>query len=158
MAGVGFDGYVVSKVHKYKYLGAIAYLLGAIIGLFTFKNFSSTMHVDSTTYSGKTLMVLIGLCTYSGGGMKLTKDPNPYDGFFDISIAKDFSKFEVLKNLGKLFNGTIINHKKVECLKANSLEILINQTECPFIQADGELIGTGNIKLSLITKAFSFYC
>lgn len=158
LAGVGFDGHVVSKVHKYKYLGTIAYLCGAIIGLFTFKNFSSNVHVNSTAYSGKTLMVLVGLCTYSGGGMKLTKGPNPNDGFFDISIAKDFSKLEVLKNLGKLFNGTIVNHKKVVCLKANSLEILINQTQCPFIQTDGELIGTGNIKISLIPKAFSFYC
>jgi diacylglycerol kinase (ATP) len=157
LAGVGFDGYVVSKVNKYKFLGTLAYMIGAIIGLFSFKNFSSTVFINSQKYSGNTLMILVGLCKFSGGGMQLTKTPNPNDGLFDISIAKNLSKFDIIKNLGNLFNGKITNHKKVESIKSNYLEISINQDNKPFIQADGELIGIGNITLQIIPQSFSFY-
>lgn len=157
LAGVGFDGYVVSKVNKYKFIGALAYMMGAIIGLFSFKNFTSTVFINSQEYSGKTLMILVGLCKFSGGGMQLTKTPNPVDGLFDISIAKNLSKFDIIKNLGKLFSGKITNHKKVETIKSNRIEIIIKQHEKPFIQADGELIGIGSITLQIIPQAFSFY-
>ncbi len=157
LAGVGFDGFVVSKVHKYKHFGALAYLTGAVLGLFSFKNFKSKVVVDSKEINSKTLMVLVGLCNYSGGGMQLTKNANPFDGLFDISIAKDIGKFDIIQNLTKLFNGKIVNHKKVETLKSNEITITIDEDDLPFIQADGELIGKGNIKVSVIPKAFSFY-
>ena len=157
LAGVGFDGFVVSKVHKYKHFGALAYLAGSVLGLFSFKNFKSKLVVDGKEISSKTLMVLVGLCNYSGGGMQLTKEANPFDGLFDISIAKNIGKLDIIKNLTKLFNGKIVNHKKVETLKSNAISITIDEDELPFIQADGELIGQGDIMISIVPKAFSFY-
>ncbi len=157
LAGVGFDGFVVSKVHKYKNFGALTYLAGAIIGLFSFKNFRTKIHIESNEINTKSLMVLVGLCQYSGGGMQLTKNPTPFDGLFDISIAKNIGKIDIIMNLGKLFNGKIVKHKKVETYKSDSISITIEDSELPFIQADGELIGKGNIKMSIIPKAFSFF-
>ncbi len=157
LAGVGFDGFVVSKVHKYKHFGALAYLTGAALGLFSFKNFKSKVVVDNKEINSKTLMVLVGLCNYSGGGMQLTKNANPFDGLFDISIAKNIGKLNIIKNLTKLFNGKIVNHKKVKTLKSKAISITIDDEDLPFIQADGELIGQGNINLSVVPKAFSFY-
>ena len=157
LAGVGFDGFVVSKVHKYKHFGALAYLAGAVLGLFSFKNFKSKVVVDNEEINSKILMILVGLCNYSGGGMQLTKNANPFDGLFDISIAKDIGKLDIIRNLPKLFNGKIVNHKKVETLKSKAISITISEEDLPFIQADGELIGQGNINLSVVPKAFSFY-
>ena len=157
LAGIGFDGYVVSKVHKYKHFGALAYLSGALIGLFGFKNFQSNINVNSKIISSKTLMVLVGLCQYSGGGMQLTKTPNPIDGMFNISVAKDIGKLDVIRNVRKLFNGEITNHKKVETFKSAALSIKIPDKNLPLIQADGELIGKGNVEFNIIPKAFSFY-
>ena len=157
LAGVGFDGFVVSKVHKYKHFGALAYLAGAVLGLFSFKNFKSKVVVDNKKIESKTLMILVGLCNYSGGGMQLTKEANPFDGLFDISIAKNIGKLDIVTNLSKLFNGKIVNHKKVETFKSKSIAITIDEDKLPFIQADGELIGKGNIQVSLVPKAFSFY-
>ena len=157
LAGVGFDGFVVSKVHKYKHFGALAYLTGAVLGLFSFKNFKAKIKIESKEFNTKSLMVLVGLCNYSGGGMQLTKEANPLDGLFDISIAKDIGKLDIIKNLTKLFNGKIVNHKKVETLKSESITIEIEEENLPFIQADGELIGKGNINVSIVPNAFSFY-
>ena len=158
LAGVGFDGYVVSKVGKYKNFGAMAYLIGAVLGLFSFKNFDVEVIDNSQKIKTKSLMILIGLCKYSGGGMQLTEYTNPTNGLFDISIAKNFSKLDILKNLVKLFNGSIVKLKKVETLKTNTITVMCkSKSNIPFIQADGELIGTGDIKASVIPKAFSFY-
>jgi len=157
LAGVGFDGFVVNKVGKYKSFGSLAYMIGAVSGLFSFKNFKSTTSVNSKKYSESTLMILVGLCKFSGGGMQLTHSPDPFDGFFDVCIAKNINKLDIIKNLTKLFNGKLSNHKKVEAIKAKHIEIIIDQDKLPFIQADGELIGTGNMNIQLIPKAFSFY-
>lgn len=157
LAGVGFDGFVVSKVHKYKHFGVLAYVTGAIIGLFSFKNFKTKIKVESKEINTKSLMVLVGLCQYSGGGMQLTKEANPFDGFFDISIVKNIGKLNIVRNLSKMFNGKIANHKQVEILKSDSITITIDESNLPFIQADGELIGKGNIMVSIVPKAFSFY-
>jgi len=157
LAGIGFDGFVVSKVGRYKYLGALAYLIGVIVGLFSFKNFTVTISLNDTEIKTKSLMVLAGLCKYSGGGMQLTKDPNPNDGLFDVSVAKDLTKLDIIKNLFNLFNGTIVKHSKVENYKVDNLSININSKVQPFIQADGELIGKGNIHLNIVPKAFTFY-
>ena len=148
----------INKVEKFKRLGAIAYLLGALISLFSFKNFNSKTSFNSEETSGKTLMILIGLCKYSGGGMQLTKTPNPFDGLLDITIAKNLSKIEILKNLTKLFNGKITGYKKVLTAKAPSINIEFKDVDLPYIQADGELLGKGGFKVKIIPKSFSFYC
>ena len=158
LAGIGFDGYVVSHVEKHKQFGALSYLIGAIFGLLSFKNFHSKTLLNSENISGKTLMVLMGLCKYSGGGMQLTEAPDPFDGLLDVTIAKNFSKLDVLLNLPKLFNGKIVDFKKVANYKTTSVEVLANEEEFPYIQADGELIGKGHVKATIIPKALRFYC
>jgi YegS/Rv2252/BmrU family lipid kinase len=157
LSGIGFDGYVVSKVEKYKKFGSMAYLVGAFFGLLSFKNFNSIVTVNSERVSGRTLMVLIGLCQFSGGGMQLTKTADPFDGLFDVSIAKNFTKFDIIKNLMNLFNGKIVNHKKVETFKSTSIKIEMEKQDIPYIQADGELIGRGSFSISIIPKSFAFY-
>ena len=157
LVGVGFDGYVVSKVEKYKRFGALAYLAGTLSGLFSFKNFHSEVAINSEIKRSKSLMVLVGLCNYSGGGMQLTKSPNAFDGLFDISIAKNFKPIDIIKNVIKLFNGKIVNYKKVDTYKAKFIKIEVNESNLPFIQADGELVGMGGFTASIIPEAFSFY-
>lgn len=157
LAGIGFDGFVVSKVQKYKSLGAISYLTGALLGLFGFKNFKATVAFNNEEIKTNALMILVGLCQYSGGGMQLTKNPDPYDGFFDISIPENFGKLDIVMNMIKLFNGKITNSEKVMTSKTNDITILVDKTNPPFIQADGELIGKGDFKASVIPKALSFY-
>ena len=157
LAGIGFDGFVVSKVHKFKHLGAIAYLYGTLISLFRFNNFKAEVVSPAETIYGETLMILIGLCQYSGGGMQLTEKANPFDGLFDISVAQNLKKLEIVRNLFKLFNGKITRHSKVKTFKTEALVVEIKQLNEPLIQADGEIVGSGSFKTSIIAKAFSFY-
>tara|TARA_R110001583_G_scaffold14849_2_gene61786 strand:+ start:748 stop:1689 length:942 start_codon:yes stop_codon:yes gene_type:complete len=156
LAGIGFDGYVVNKVNKYKNLGFLAYLVGALVSLTSYKKPLLQICFNNTIIEFKTLMLLIGLCNFSGGGMQLTKNANPTDGLFDLSFIKNITLFNILSNLPGLFNGNITNHKLVTNYKTSSLKIKVLNSENTFIQADGELIGSGNFKVSILPKALTF--
>ncbi len=156
LAGIGFDGYVVNKVHKYKNLGFLAYLTGALVSLTSYKKAMLEISFNNEVIKDKTLMLLIGLCEFSGGGMKLTKNVHPTDGLFDISYIKKITLFTILGNIPGLFNGNITSHKLVKNYKTSELNIKVLDTEKTYIQADGELIGSGDFSISLLPKAIQF--
>ena len=156
LAGIGFDGYVVNKVHKFKNLGFLAYLAGAVVSLASYKKATLQIKFNNTVIKEKTLMLLIGICKYSGGGMQLTQKVHPTDGLFDISHIHKVHLFNILGNLKGLFNGNITKHKLVNNYKASSLEIKVLDSQIAYIQADGELIGSGDFTVSNIKKAISF--
>jgi YegS/Rv2252/BmrU family lipid kinase len=156
VAGLGYDGYIVNKLENLKRFGSIAYLLSGIAGLLFYKKSVFKIIFDDKEIETNCLMTLIGICKFSGGGMQFTKDVNTTDGLFDITIAKDLNIFDLILNIKKLYNGNIVQHKKVETYKTNQITV-IPQTSKPFIQADGELIGTGKVTVNIIKKAI-FFC
>ena len=156
LAGIGFDGYVVNSIHKYKKLGSLSYLVGVIKGFSTYKPIQLKITINKEEIITTSLMTLVGICKYSGGGMQLTKNPNTTDGLFDITIAENITIGIVLLNILKLFNGTIVNHPKVKTFKSNHVKIEIHDNSKPFIQADGELITSSDLEFQLIPKAIQF--
>lgn len=156
LAGIGFDGYVIHKIHKFKNLGSFAYLAGAIVGLTSYKKPMLEIIFNSSKIKAKSLMLLIGICKFSGGGMQLTKNPNPQDGLFDISFIKKITLFKVMKNIPNLFNGKITHHKLVKNYKTSELKVNILDNQTTYIQADGELIGSGNFSVSILPMVLSF--
>jgi len=157
VAGIGYDGYVASKLKRLKRFGSIAYLLSGLYGLLFYKKSILTIEINNQKIKEKCLMVVFGICKFSGGGMQFTKETNPSDGLLDITIAKNLTLVDMIFNLPKLYNGTIVHHKKVETYKTVSLKITPDlEKEKPLIQADGELIGSGTISVSIIKKAIQF--
>ena len=150
MAGIGYDGYVVNKLNKLKRFGSIGYLLSGLQGLLFYKKSNYTIEINNQRVEEKCLMILFGICQYSGGGMQMTKDSNPKDGLLDITIAKNFSLFDLVLNLPKLYNGKIVDHKKVENFKATSIKITERPDQKSHVEADGELIGKGSLEVSIL--------
>ena len=149
IAGIGYDGYVVKKLNSLKRLGSIAYLLSGLQGLLFYRKSKYQIKIQRQIIEEKCLMILFGICQYSGGGMQMTKEANPNDGLLDITIAKNFSFFDLILNLPKLYNGKIVDHQKVSNYKVKTIDIKeINGSS--FVEADGELIGTSSLQVSII--------
>ena len=87
----------------------------------------------------------------------MTKESDSKDGLLDLTIAKNFSFFDLVLNLPGLYNGNIVNHKKVETYKVSSLSIEEITYNSPFIEADGELIGRGSLDVTILPKAIQFF-
>ncbi len=155
LAGLGFDGFVIKNSIKYKKFGALAYLLATLKTFLQYEKSVLTIEFNNKKIYTKTLLTLIGICKYSGGGMQLTKDVDPIDGLFDISIAKNLNFISILRNILKFYNGSIVDHKEVETHKTNSIKITA-YNENTYVEADGELIGTGGFKASIIPKVIPF--
>ena len=121
LAGIGFDAFVAQKIHHYKYLGYLAYLIAGILSIMNFKRPKLSIQIDNKTIvtNKKSLMFLIGLCNYCGGGMQLTENVKLSDGLFDITYVEHFGFFNILFNLHNIFNGRLCNHKLVKTFKSN---------------------------------------
>ncbi|WP_159949636.1 diacylglycerol/lipid kinase family protein [Polaribacter septentrionalilitoris] len=156
VAGLGYDGYIVNKLNTLKRFGAVAYLLAGLYGLLFYKKTIFKILFDDTSIETKCLMTIVGICQFSGGGMQFTKDVNPSDGLLDITIAKNLTFFDLVFNLPKLYSGKIVNNKKVATYKTREITVIPKNSK-PFIQADGELIGTGEINVSIVKKAIHFF-
>lgn len=156
LAGIGFDGYVVHKVRTFKYLGFLAYLTGALLSIASYKKSRLEIKFNNVAINEKTLMLLIGICKYSGGGMQLTKNANPTDGLFDISHINKISLITLVRNIGGLFNGNITNHKLVKNYKTSQVKITDLDNQKTYIQADGELVGSGSFEAEILKSAFNF--
>ncbi|MFY9242328.1 MAG: diacylglycerol kinase family protein [Polaribacter sp.] len=155
VAGLGYDGYIVNKVNSLKKLGAAAYILAGIAGLLFYKKSTFKIIFDDKTIETKCLMSIIGICKFSGGGMQFTKNVNTSDGLLDITIAKNLNFLDLILNLPKLYSGKIVHHKKVETYKTKEINVIPVNSK-PFIQADGELIGSGNVTATIVKKAINF--
>ena len=155
LAGTGYDGYVVKNLNYLKKMGSLAFLVSGLYSLFSYKKTKYKIIIINKTINERCLMILFGICKYSGGGLRVTKDPNPKDGLLDITIVKNISFLDLLFNIPKLYNGDIIHHRKVTNYKTRELKILDNYNST--IEADGEIIGNGSLNVTIIRKALQFF-
>ena len=153
LAGIGYDGYVVKNLKYLKKIGSIAFLLSGLYSLLSYRKKKYSITIGDETLKEECLMIIFGICKYSGGGLRVTKYPNPTDGLLDITIVKKFSFFNLLFNLPKLYNGNIVHHKKVDNYKVKELNIINDNS---IIEADGEIVGTGSLKVHIIPNAIQF--
>ena len=155
VAGLGYDGYIVEKLKSLKKFGSIGYLLAGLYGFIFYKKEVFTIIINHQTIKTKSLMIIFGVCKFSGGGMQFTKDVDSADGLLDITIVKNLTLFDMLCNIQKLYNGKIVQHPKIETYQTKELTV-IPQNLKTLIQADGELIGAGSVSISIIEKAIHF--
>ena len=81
------------------------------------------------------------------------------DYLISLILIKYINKiylFNILVNLPSLFNGKITYRKFVHNYKTSHIEIKVLDTENTYIQADGEIIGSGNFSVLLLEEALSF--
>ena len=154
VAGLGLDGFVVKNLNKK--LGKLSYILAAFKSVFHFKKSKIKISSKEINKTVESLFLGVGICKYSGGGMQFTDNPIPNDGLLDITLVKDISPLALFANIHRLYNGKLSKHKAVETFKTNAISVEIQDKNAPFIQADGELIGTGNPKFEIIPKAINF--
>ena len=155
VAGIGYDGYVVSKLESLKKFGSISYLIAGFYGMLFYKKSNFKIKINNKVIKTSCLMTVFGICKYSGGGMQFTEKINTSSGLLNVTIVKNFTLLDLIINLPKLYSGEIVNHKKVATYKTKEIEVSLKKTK-PFIQADGELIGVGNVSVTIIEKAIQF--
>ena len=156
-SGVGFDSFMLEKIKNYKWLGKLSYLVCAIMNFTKYKNVALEVVTSKTKIDASVFLLGVGVCKYTGGGMQLIKNPKGNDGLLNITIAQEFSKFDIIRNFFNLFNGSIFKERKVLTLVDSSLKIRAKNGSL-VCQGDGEIFGAGKIEYSVIKKGLRYLC
>ncbi len=142
IAGMGFDALVVQRTNRQKEAGKSGkaiYLINLLRSLLIYKTTHIELTIDERKISRDVFTISIGIGRYSGGGMLQTPHAIPDDGLFDITIIKKIGKGDIIVSLKKLYDGSILKHRKIEGYKAS--EICLDINPLLYVEADGETLG-----------------
>lgn len=154
IAGLGFDALVVRRTNAQKEKGRngkAIYFYNLLMSLLFYKHTHTDVIIDGNMVSNQTFTISLGIGKYSGGGMRQTPNAIHDDGLFDITIIKRMRKGEIIRSLKKLYDGTILDHPKIEGHTGKN--IFINSQPPIHLEADGESLGFSPIEFNIIPGA-----
>jgi len=156
IAGLGFDAKVVKRTNaqKEKGLGGkTLYFWNLLTSLITYKHIHANIIIDGKEYKNKLFTMSLGIGKYSGGGMMQTPLAIPDDGLFDITVINDIGKTEVIRSLKMLYDGTILQHPKIDGYTGK--DVHIDAKKPVHVEADGESLGHSPVKFTIIPKSIN---
>jgi YegS/Rv2252/BmrU family lipid kinase len=155
IAGVGFNGFLMQYIDKFKKLGDWAYYVAIFYTFWHFRAVSLCVENHLKKRCLEAFVISIGICKYAGGNMKLCPDAVPNDGLFDINIIEKVSFIDLLKNILFLKDGSYIHRMGIKTERCTILNITSNETM--YLEADGEAYGSGNFSFEIISDIINFY-
>jgi YegS/Rv2252/BmrU family lipid kinase len=152
-AGVGAAAVTtVAKVPRW--LGARRYALAFWLTLPGFKPGTVTATVDTDKrVAGPAIAVIVANGQFFGGGMNIAPRASVSDGTFDLQVFSG-PRRKALTVMPRVVRGMHLRHKNVRRIIGETVDL-----EVPDgwpIEADGELLGTGPISVSVLPGAIEF--
>lgn len=152
VAGAGFDVEVLRQTEQFKqrYHGIIPYMLGVIKAIRHYKPFSGELRIDSQAIHGEFTLVVIANGQYYGGGMRVARKADPYDGLFDVIYIPKLPKWKICLLLPFFMSGVydvfpVAHRVRTNTAELESKEITINM--------DGELRTMDNVMFENLHNA-----
>ena len=153
VAGMAYDGFIGQKLSVNRISNRMHYLMLVGKYLFEYRLRKARILFDNRTVEDFFYTINIGLCRYSGGGMQLVPQAVPDDGLFALTFARRLPKWEVLLQTPRFYNGTLLQHPKVEGLQTRSVRVEPVGGHSTLLEADGEFLGEAPAEFVLLEKA-----
>lgn len=156
IAGLGFESVVVKRTNIQKdkgRSGKLIYLYNLLMSLLFYKNTRAEIVIDGKNNSADVFSINVGNGRYCGGGMRQTPDALPDDGVLDVTIINGMGKFEIIRNLKILYDGTILSHPKIEGYKCKNIKVTSDSVI--YTEADGESLGHTPVEFSIIPASIN---
>jgi YegS/Rv2252/BmrU family lipid kinase len=156
IAGLGFESVVVRRTNIQKdkgHGGKAIYLYNLLMSLISYKNTEAELIIDGEKINADIFSLNVGNGKYCGGGMRQTPDALPDDGILDVTVINGMGKFEIIRNLKILYDGTILKHPKVDGYKCKNIKV--SSDSILYTEADGESLGHTPVEFSLIPSAIN---
>lgn len=154
IAGMGFGARVVERTNKMKQKGrsgAFLYTYNIFTSLMGYKSKKAEIMIDGRAIDRKVFSMNVGIGKYNGGGMIQVPHAVADDGLYSITLIKKMGKLNVLANVKRLYNGTIVEHRRVETYMASS--VIIEDASRLQIETDGESLGNGPANFRIIPRS-----
>lgn len=146
IGGVGFDSHVCKRVNIQKESGRrgkMIYLNSLRYTIFNLKPvYISVVADDEVIFTGQCFSVALGNGRYSGSGMRQVPLAVMDDGLLDYAVIPKAPLAKVLKELPRLFSGTLNQSEYVISGKCRSLQIVpMDEQSADIFELDGEIEG-----------------
>ncbi len=152
--GVGFDAQVAHVMFGHRMpwqRGQVGYFLSTFFELLRFRNRDISLVME--THEGElriertSLLVAFANGPYYGGGMQICPGADVADGFMDVCVAGDLSRWEAIRLLPGIYKGAHVGHPKVEFVRARSVRF--EGDGDTRVHLDGEPFGTLPVTIGL---------
>jgi len=149
----GFSGVVTDRANKNKksILRGFVYSYALLSTLLFITIPEGILSIKNRVIDGKFFEFVIANGKFFGGGMLISPKADVEDGLLNITLFKNYSGFEILFKIPKLFNGSILTEKKLYHDFAK--EIFVKTEPKSIVEVDGEVVGYTPVKASVIEKA-----
>ena len=142
ISGLGFQSVVVNRTNIQKDKGRSSkaiYFYNLLLSLISYKNTKAEIVIDDIRTEATIFSLNVGNGRYCGGGMRQTPFALPDDGILDVTVIKGMGKIEIIRNLTRLYDGTILNHPKVDSYRCQ--KVSVSSDSVLYVDADGESLG-----------------
>lgn len=146
IGGIGFDSHVCKRVNAQKESGRrgkLIYLNSLRYTIFNLKSIYISVVADGeVVFTGLCYSVAFGNGKYSGSGMRQVPLAVMDDGLLDYTIIPKTPLLKVVRELPRLFNGTLHQSEYVISGKCRSLQIVpMDEQSGDIFELDGEIEG-----------------
>jgi diacylglycerol kinase (ATP) len=154
--GIGFDTVVGFEALKMTYLhGFISYVVAALKTVYLFDKAPKLLiEAQEFTFTQHILMLSIMNGRRMGGGFVMAPEARNNDGLFDLCIANQVSRMQILGLIPRFMKGDQGRHPAVQFQRCASLKVSALEGVLP-VHADGETIcyAGRNLYLEVIPKS-----
>lgn len=155
VAGIGFDASVNRVFNRLKddgKTGKLLYYWSVVQAFLPYRAKHFTVRLDGKEiFSRKLFSGTIGVGKYNGGGMLQLPNAVFNDGLLDLTLIRKLSKYRVIVNFKRLYNGTLYLLNKVTAYQGKFIEIE-SAADSP-IEIDGEACGYAPFTFEILPQA-----
>lgn len=146
VGGTGFDSHVCSIVNREKESGRrsrFIYLAALYNTVRNLRRINISCVADGEhVFSGECYSVAFGNGRYSGGGMRQVPSARIDDGLLDYMIVPKIPVRHILREVPRLFNGTLDKSQYVISGRCRSFSMMpMDRDSADIVELDGELVG-----------------
>lgn len=156
VAGLAYDAYVVYQIEQRTrpLYSRLHYLWAVGQHLIKYRPQRGCIVTDNhAELRDHFYTINVGVCKYSGGGMQFVPHAIADDGLLAITAARNVSKWEVIMQMPRFYNGTLLRHPRIQGWQGQRVVIEEAGDGPLFVEADGEFLGQTPVEISLLEKA-----
>ena len=150
--GVG-AGSVEAADRLPRFLGRQRYTIGFWLALWRYSSRPVTVTLDGRAWEGKAITVVLANGQFFGGGMNIAPKALLADGELDVQIFSGPRRM-AFSVMPKVKRGLHLRHPAVRRRSAATIEV-VGPDEWP-VEADGEIVGRGPVRVTTIPGAIDF--
>jgi diacylglycerol kinase (ATP) len=142
--GLGFAADVAFHSNRIRWpRGSPAFALAVCRALGGLRPFAVHLDLDGEPVSLRAVAVMIHNTPFAGGGLHLAPGARVDDGYLDAVVIGPISRFDLVRNLAKVYRGAHLSHPQFWMRRARHVRV---ETDAPVPKMfDGDVAGLGPI-------------